>query len=229
MDRRKLLKISMTVIVLGVFCAALFYLYPVFRTLGTEQGRRDFSENILALGPSGPLVIIVLAICKTFLMFLPGEPLELLSGMCFGTLMGTVWMLIGYVSASLTIAYLSKRYGRAFIDSFVSEEKFRKVRTFIEERPRSVEAVIALMYLLPFIPKDVIPYSVGILKISLKRFLVISVTARLPAIVSSAFVGSRILSGDYQAIALVYVITYSFSAAIYFLYYLTNRKKTSGE
>lgn len=161
-------------------------------------------------------------------MFLPAEPLEILSGMCFGTLFGAIYVLIGYGISSFVIAYFAKKLGEKFIDNYAPKGKFQKVKRVIKEHPRRVEAVIVLLYLLPIIPKDIIPYSSGILKITLKKFMTISVVARIPAILSSTFAGSRILLADYKSIAIVYALTYLLSAVVFIIYYL-NKKATPQE
>ena len=85
MEQKKL-KIFRQIIffcILIIFLLIIIRLFPIFKDLLTPEGRASFSTKISELGLLGPLIIIGMAACKAIVIFLPGEPIELLAGMCY--------------------------------------------------------------------------------------------------------------------------------------------------
>lgn len=89
MEKEKIKKTRKIIffLLLVVFVGIIIKLSPLFISLSTYEGRENFSRNITNLGIGGALQIILLEICKAVVVFLPAEPIELLSGMCFGPIL----------------------------------------------------------------------------------------------------------------------------------------------
>lgn len=213
-EKMKAYKIVILIIFIAIFVFAIYQLAPIFKQLSSVEGRQSFSENMLNLSWKGYLIVAGLAFCKTILVFLPAEVIELLAGMSYGPLLGLVTVFVGYGIGTLLIAIAVKKYGESFVDYFVAEDKQEKIKKEIKENPKRLEAVIFILYFLPVIPKDFITYVGNLLPIPVKRFLLISLLARIPATLSSTIVGSRILSGDIKTIVIVYISTYLLSLVI---------------
>jgi uncharacterized membrane protein YdjX (TVP38/TMEM64 family) len=71
---------------------------------------------------------------------------------------------------------------------------------------------------LPLVPKDFLTYIGSLLPISLKKFLLITLIARFPSIISSTIVGDKIIEGDVKTIVLAYGITYMISFLVAYIY-----------
>ena len=230
MNKKKIIKIIVLIIICLVLAFLLWKLWPLFWNLKTEEGRNNFSNEISTLGYKGPLIIIGMAICKTALIFLPSEPVELISGACFGGFLGWIYVYIGYFISSLIIALLVKKFGIDFVKEFTSQEKIDKIQTKFDENPHKVELTLFFLYFLPVIPKDVLTYVGCLLPISIKRFLAISMFARIPATLSSTIVGANLLHGNWLTIVIVYAITYSISGILAFVYNkFVNKKNVKAE
>jgi uncharacterized membrane protein YdjX (TVP38/TMEM64 family) len=214
----KILRGLILVIVLLTFAFIIWKLFPIFKSLVTEEGRNSFSTQIANLTWKGPLIIIGMSICKVLVVFLPGEPIELLAGMCYGPFWGMIILYIGYLISSFLIIAAVKKFGIELVNDIVPKEKLEKVQAMIDANPKRIEITVFVLYFLPVLPKDLITYIGSLLPISKKKFLFISLFARFPAILSSTIVGSRILSGDILTIVIVYGITYLISAIIAFIY-----------
>ncbi len=89
MEKEKIKKTRKIIffLLLVVFVGIIIKLSPLFISLSTYEGRENFSQNIKNLGIGGALQIMLLEVCKAVVVFLPAEPIELLSGMCFGPIM----------------------------------------------------------------------------------------------------------------------------------------------
>lgn len=205
-------------IVIIIFLIIIIKLFPIFKGLTTREGRTSFSSRIDELGWLGPFAIIAMAICKVVVIFLPGEPIELLSGMCYGPVFGLIILYIGYTISSFLIALAVKKFGIELVNDVVPKDKLEKVQNMIDANPKKIEITLFVLYFLPVIPKDFLTYIGSLLPISIKKFLFISLFARFPAVLSSTIVGSKILSGDIFTIVIVYGVTYLISAIIAGLY-----------
>lgn len=217
-EKIKVYKICIFVIFIILFIFAVYQLFPIFKELSTMEGRQSFSNKMIALGWKGFFIVGGLAFCKTILVFLPAEAIELLAGMSYGPALGLIIVFAGYGLGTLVIAFAVKKYGEEFVDYIVDNEKQEKIKNVIKENPKKVERALFVLYFLPIIPKDFITYVGNLLPISIKKFITISLIARIPATLSSTIVGSRILRGDIKIIAIVYASTYIMSAAIVAIY-----------
>ena len=220
MKKEKVKKIRKIVffILLVVFIAIIIKLLPLFMELSKVEGRQNFADNITNLGIVGALQILMLEICKAVVVFLPAEPIELLSGMCFGPFVGTAIIYVGVIISTVTIYLAVKKYGLALVEDIVPEEKFKKISEIIRNNSEKVEVILFVLYFLPLVPKDFLTYIGSLLPINLKKFLFITLFARFPAIVSSTVVGDRILEGDLKTIIFAYAITYIISISFAVIY-----------
>ena len=181
---KKLRKILFLIVVI-FFIFIIIKLFPLFKGLTTPEGRASFSTRIEELNLLGPFAIIAMAICKVVVVFLPGEPIELLSGMCYGPLFGLIILYIGYTISSFLIALAVKKFGMDLVNDVVPKDKLDKVQEIINNNPKKIEFTLFVLYFLPVIPKDFLTYIGSLLPISIKKFLFISLCARFPAVLSS--------------------------------------------
>lgn len=220
MEKEKIKKTRKLIfgLMLILFVMVILKLLPLFTSLATYEGREMFSVKIKSLGLPGAFLILLLEICKIVVVFLPGEPIELLSGMCFGPIVGTVIIYIGVIFTTILIYKAVKKYGIALVEDIVPEDKFKKIQNMLKNKAAAVETTLFVLYFLPLVPKDFLTYIGSLLPIRLSKFLFITLFARFPAIISSTVVGGSILEGDVKTIIFAYVITYAISLSIAYVY-----------
>lgn len=215
--------ISFLLVILFVFI--IVRLTPLFMQLVTEEGRIAFSYQIKQLGVLGVIEILLLEICKIVVVFLPGEPIELLAGMSFGPVWGTAIIYAGVILTTTLIYKAVKKYGRILVEDVVPKERLQKVESKIRENPDKFENTLFVLYFLPVVPKDFLTYIGSLLPITFRRFLSITLIARFPAIISSTVVGASIVERDLKTIILAYGITYIISLTIAYAYNKKSKKK----
>ena len=88
MDKKsvKIFKIVMLVLVVGILFYLTIKMLPTFKNIATLEGRAHFKDTIENLGFKGIFVILGLMFAQMFLAFLPGEPVEILAGLCYGSI-----------------------------------------------------------------------------------------------------------------------------------------------
>lgn len=220
MEKEKIKKTRKLIffLLLIVFIIVILKLMPLFTSLATYEGRASFSVRIKSLGLSGAFLILLLEICKIVVVFLPGEPIELLSGMCFGPVLGTLIIYVGVIFTTILIYKAVKKYGMDLVEDIVPEDKFKRIQDMLKNKSAAVETTLFVLYFLPLVPKDFLTYIGSLLPIRFSKFLFITLFARFPAIISSTVVGGSILDGDVKKIIFAYVITYCISLSIAYVY-----------
>lgn len=167
--------------------------------------QEDFRDYIRSFGPLGWLVLLGLQFLQVFIALIPGEILESAAGFAFGPVMGTLICYVGVAAASALIFRLTRRYGVKLVEVFISRERINELRFLNTAHKRN--ALIFLLYFIPGTPKDLLTYFAGLTDIQLSEFLVLSLVARIPSVLSSTFGGHMLGRENYLGAALLYGIT----------------------
>ncbi len=122
----KIFKILLMAVVLTLFIGITVYLFPVMKNLSTVEGQVAFKEKVDNSGMMGMLSLFGLQIAQIFLIIVPGEPIEILAGMCYGGLWGTVFIMVSAAIISITIYLLVRNLEENSYTIFVMKRKFPK-------------------------------------------------------------------------------------------------------
>ena len=206
--RAKIFKLIILLVVILLLVILSIELLPLFKSLATAEGRLELESTIENMGVSGIFVLMGLMIAQVLLAVLPGEPVELLAGMCYGSIWGTVIVVIGAFLSTLLIFFAVRKFGRSFIYTFASEEKIKKLeKSKMFSNPKRLEIIFLILFLIPGTPKDLLVYIAGLLPVQPLRFILISTFARIPSIISLTIIGNNILEGDWRTIGIVIGVT----------------------
>lgn len=214
----KIIRASILILILLIMIITTIKMFPIFKSIATEEGRNSFKSNIENSRVQGVLMILGLMFAQIFFPILPGEPVELLAGMCFGIWGGLIVLYVGVFLMTLLIYCLVRKFGKDFICTFVSEEKISQIENSkIWNNPTKIRTLLFLSFFIPGLPKDIFVYIGGLLPINPVEFLLISTLARFPSIISSTIAGSNILYGNWSVILITYAITFSASGILLLL------------
>ena len=89
----KVIKLIIFMLAIVTMIGLTIYLFPVVKNLSTHEGQVAFKERVDNSGIYGFLTLLGLQFAQIFLVILPGEPLEVLAGMCFTFHSCFDWML----------------------------------------------------------------------------------------------------------------------------------------
>ena len=226
----KIFKIILLVLVIAIMVGAIIYLFPLFKNISTPEGQLEFKQKIQESGFIGFLMLFGLQFAQVFLIIIPGEPIEILAGMCYGTLNGTLFITLSAFIISCIILFTVNKFGRKFVCSFCDEEKVKKIENSkLFQNPQKIEFIMIILFLIPGTPKDLLVYIAGLLPIKPLRFVLISTFARLPSVLSSTIAGDQILGGDLKMIIISYVVTFALVGLIIFIINKFDKSKTTKE
>ena len=123
----KVFKIILAILVLTLFIGITTYLFPVMKDLSSIEGQIAFKEKVDNSGMFGLLSLFGLQVAQIFLIIVPGEPIEILAGMCYGGFLGTIFIMVSAFIISTTIFFLVRKFGRKFVYDFCDEKKVAKI------------------------------------------------------------------------------------------------------
>ena len=224
----KIIKILIAIFTIAIIAVILVNVIPILKQITTHEGKIAFKEKIQNLGIQGILIIFALEVAQIFLFILPGEPIEIVAGMCYGGFWETVLLLVSSTIISAIIFYLVRILGRRFVYEFSDEEKVKKIENSkLFKDFKKIELIMFILFLIPGSPKDLLVYIAGLLPIKPSRFIVITTIARIPSIVSSTYAGEKILNGDYKVAFISYGIIIAIAIIAVFIINLFDKDKTA--
>ncbi len=207
--KTKVFKYTLMIIVIALIIGLIIYLFPVIRNLSTPEGQLDFKNQVANMGILGYLALFGLQFAQIFLFILPGEPIEILAGMCYGGVGGLVFITISVFIITTIIFFAVRKFGRKFVYSFCSKERIDKIENSkLFKNPKKIEWIMLILFLIPGTPKDLLVYIAGLLPLKPLRFILISTFARLPSVISSTFAGSNLVAGNWKFSIIIYAVTF---------------------
>lgn len=192
----KLLLLFLTIFLLIFLTIKLF---PLFKDLASQSGREEFKNRIDEYGFKGVFLIIGLQLLQILVPILPGEPIEFVAGMCYGSFWGMIIIFIGCFLSSFIIFYCVKKFGLDFINTFCNDDQIDKLKNSkLLSNPNKIEILLFFLFLIPGTPKDLFVYLAGLLPIKPIRFLLIATFARFPSVITSTLAGSNASSRKFS-------------------------------
>lgn len=205
--KKKLAKITIIIGVIFLISIIIYLFFPTIKMLSTYQGRLEFRNAVQALGFKGLILIFLLELSKMLFVIIPGEPLEIFFGMCFGSIKGTIYLLILSFISSYLIYTLVNKYQHKILLFFFSEQKVNKIENnkFLKD-PDKIENILTWLFLIPGTPKDFIIYIGALLPIPKWKFIMIVSIYRIPSFITSTIAGSGITKSDWKAVVMPYIV-----------------------
>lgn len=188
--------------------AIVFVLLTLFFTrilapyLKSTEELRSFLDFY---GWKGYLILLGMQCLQVFIALIPGEVVELGAGYAYGAIEGTLICLVGIAISSALIFLLVKRIGISLVEIFVPREKIQQLRFINSEQ--KLKRVAFLLFFIPGTPKDILTYFVGLTDMRLSEFLLITLAARIPSLVSSTISGQMLGDRHFLTAGIVYATT----------------------
>jgi len=204
--RRFLLHLLVALVVVG---ALTLIAGRNLRFLTNPQELRAF---IRGYGFWSPLVLVVLQAAQVVLAPIPGQVLAVVAGYLFGAWWGTLYNMVGITIGSTVAFWLSRRFGRSYVERIVHEDALSRFDGISDD---NVRLGLFVFFLLPGLPDDVLCFVGGLTKLPLWQLVVIAVVGRAPAFFLVNVVGELLGTARFEAAALLAVVILALSAIGY--------------
>ena len=201
--RRRILGLVSLAVVIALFGWLTYFIMTKF--LAFNNSPEEFKAFIDSYGWKGRFVALGIQVLQIVIALIPGELVEVGTGYAFGAVEGPLICMIGVAAASSLVFLLTRFLGVRLVEIFISREKIDELR-FINSEEK-LKRMIFLLFFIPGTPKDLLTYFAGLTRIKLHEFLIISMIARIPSLVSSTIGGHFIGQSRYVEAIILFVVT----------------------
>ena len=178
----------------------LSFLLPVAGEFEEIENVFSNSEKLqrmlISLGPYSSAVFILLQVLQVVAAPFPGELTGVVGGYLYGEGFGFILSTIGLTLGSWVTFELASILGRPFVEKYIRGEVLRKF-DFITTNTGAF--ICFLLFVIPGFPKDYLCYVLGLSRMRLGTFLIVSVIGRLPGTYLLTLQGANLRSQEYAA------------------------------
>lgn len=158
-----------------LLCAGgLYFLYATgfFQAAASLEGVQAY---ILRFAPFSHLAFFVLQLLSVIVAPIPSNLSAAAGGMLFGTWVSFALTAGAVLLGSCIVFLLARRLGQDFASRFAGEKISRK---YLDLMRTKQDVFLALAFLFPFFPDDLLCILAGLTSISFRRFLLLAVLTR---------------------------------------------------
>lgn len=168
-----------------LFMAVLVVLWLPLSHIGTNSAAiRTWLEQ---LGPLAPLAFFLLNVIQIVVAPIPGYPIQVLGGILFGFVPGTIYTVGGMVAGGTIAAWLGRRLGRSWLEHRLGAETLAHWSDIAH-----INSFWA-WWLILLIPVGDLPYFfAGLTKIRLRTFALAILASRGPFTALLVWTGSSV-------------------------------------
>lgn len=178
----------------------LSFLLPVAGEFEEIENVFSNSEKLqrmlISLGPYSSAVFILLQVLQVVAAPFPGELTGVVGGYLYGEVFGFILSTIGLTLGSWVTFELASILGRPFVEKYIRGEVLRKF-DFITTNTGAF--ICFLLFVIPGFPKDYLCYVLGLSRMRLGTFLIVSIIGRLPGTYLLTLQGASLRSQEYAA------------------------------
>lgn len=220
--RKRIIAVISLVIVIALM--GIIAYFAVYRFFSGNATAEDFEAFIEGYGWWGRFVALGIQFLQVFIALIPGEFVEVGLGLAFGAVEGTIICMVGVALGSLSVFLLVKKWGIRVVELFVDTEKINSLKFINSEK--KLNYTVFILFLIPGTPKDLLCYIVPLTRMKTAEFMIISMIARIPSIISSTIGGNLFGEGKYSEGLILLLITGLISLAGLKIYDIIIRKYT---
>lgn len=185
-----------------LFVAATLLVRPYLAVLTDAEAARAY---VRSFGVWAPLALIVLQALQIVLAPVPGQVLAAVAGYLFGPWWGTLYNMIGITLGSTAAFWLSRRFGRAYVERMIDADALATFDSFVERRGL---LGLFVLFLIPGLPDDALCFVGGLTPIPLRKLVLVAIVGRTPAFFLANVLGGLVGTGELdRAVGLLVLIT----------------------
>ena len=201
--------------IIFTFLLVLFFILIIILYKHLTYYLNNYEELKLFLKSKGKLALFIiyfLQILQVVIAFIPSDFINLSSGYILGPYFGFLISYLGLVSGTIIAFYISRLFGKEIVLKFVKEETLNKISNKVSSNMSITN--IFILSIIPFMPRDVLVYALGLTNIKPKKFLLPYLLARIPLVLILSITGDTLFKNDdyifyFFIISLIILILYN--------------------
>lgn len=168
-----------------------------FFAITSLEGMRTYIQNF---APYSHLLYFLIQLASVILAPIPSNLTAMAGGLLFGAGLSFLLTAGAVILGSMIVFLLARALGRSFADRFVSQ---RVSERYLEIIRRKRDVFLALVFLFPFFPDDLICILAGLTDIPPLRFLVLVTLTRPWGLLVACALGGSVISIPIWAMVLI--------------------------
>lgn len=216
----KTLSLMLILFFIGIFIYLIYELFNPLKILVTTGDNTELQTILESYGIWKYIFMILLSTFQVFLTVMPGEPVQILSGITCGPLYGILNCVIGAAIGN-TILYLlvkvcdfkipnkKKNLSNDDIDNYIKQEK--------EKTKIQTNLFILGLYFAPIIPDGVIAYTAIKSKMKYPRYILITTIGIIPQVVACITASTLFMRYSSEIFKLTYLLPFLIVGLIIFI------------
>ena len=179
---------------------------------GIYSSSDKLSKFLQHLGPYSPAMFVLLQVLQVIAAPFPGELTGVAGGFVYGETMGFLLSTVGLSLGSWVAFELASILGRPFVERFVRREVLQRFN-FLTTKTGTL--ICFVLFLFPGFPKDYLCYVLGLSRMRLSTFLLVSIAGRLPGTYMLTMQGATIRNEQYHTFLILVVASIAVLIATY--------------
>ncbi|MEN6375906.1 MAG: VTT domain-containing protein [Smithella sp.] len=168
----------------------LFLHYDLYLFFTSKRKIIEF----IRVSPFDEIVFIFLQVVQVVAAPVPGELTGFIGGYLYGPVLGTIYSTIGLTLGSWLAFVLAHFFGMPLLEKIIKPAVVEKFDHFMEHQGILVSF---FLFLIPGFPKDYLCYIMGVSRMPVGTFLIISAAGRLLGTIMLTVTGSSARNGQY--------------------------------
>ena len=207
---RAFFSILLIMLLLALVVIMCIDLLPLLEFIAENAANeKAVTSDIINLGAKGVIIIAALQALQVITAFFPAAAVQILSGLVYGIVLGTLICLAGNIIGNTIVFVILRQVDKTFdmtTPNFTLPRKKRRLDFSCLRDSDNAAFMAFALYLLPGMPNGILPYIFAKTKISLPRYLLSVTLAGVPSILICSYMGERLAAGDIFTAVLVFFI-----------------------
>lgn len=176
----------------------------IIKSLFTDDLTNDqMIELVKGFGLRGSITLGILSMLQVVLTFLPAEPVQVLSGICYGLHKGMLICAMGVFVGNTVIYVLYKILGEKLSEYFKKniDVDFEKIKT-----SKILTFTVFILYFMPAIPYGLICFFAASMGFKYPRYIIITTLCSIPSIFLGVGMGHVAMSTSWIISLVVFAV-----------------------
>lgn len=216
-DKKFVYRLTFLTLILMTAALAVLYVMQITGLWDKIDSVEDLRNYVSGFGGYAVFIFIAIQFLQVVVLPIPGFITVSVGVLLFGAFRGSVYSVIGIVSASIVAFFIGRVFGYKVADWLVGKENLDKGLELVKGKDK---VILTFMFLFPFFPDDVLCFVAGLSSMSVPYYIVMITITRIINIVVSAYSvnGSIIPYNTWWGILLWIAVFILVAALCYVIY-----------
>lgn len=216
-DKKFVYRLTFLTLILMTAALAVLYVMQITGLWDKIDSVEDLRNYVSGFGGYAVFIFIAIQFLQVVVLPIPGFITVSVGVLLFGAFRGSVYSVIGIVSASIVAFFIGRVFGYKVAGWLVGKENLDKGLELVKGKDK---VILTFMFLFPFFPDDVLCFVAGLSSMSVPYYIVMITITRIINIVVSAYSvnGSIIPYNTWWGILLWMAVFILVAALCYVIY-----------